>query len=130
MQLLAWVGVFITVMLAIGAGIALIRGAYNKARVEALREDLVDARAKIEELRGNVRDVEHDAKLKDEAHKLREDALEDRCTRLETERDALRKMVMQRAEVAEVKSLLVSHHEDAMHRLDRMEALIKGGRTS
>jgi DNA repair exonuclease SbcCD ATPase subunit len=124
------VGVFITVMLAIGAGLALIRGAYNKARVEALREDLVDARAKIEELRGDVRDLEHDAKLKDEAHKLREDALEERCTRLETERDGLRKMVLQRAEVAEVKSLLVSHHEDAMGRLDRLEQALRGGRPS
>lgn len=111
-QALAWVGLFITVMLAIGAGLALIRGSFNKARIEALRGDNSD-------LRDRVADLEHE----NERHELKEGALETRCEHLESENKLLMEMVTQRAEVAEVKGMLDRHHKEAMKKFDELIAV-------
>lgn len=102
-QLLAWVGGTISLLLAIGAGLALVKGSYGKARIQALREDNDDFRKRLDDSDKEL------AKAK-----AREDALDLRCSALESENKLLKEMVTQRAQVVELTKKLDEHHEQAM----------------
>lgn len=115
-DVLTVIGGFIAVLLAIGAGLALVRGSYNKARIEALRGDNSDLRDRVKDLEQTV-----------ERHETKEQALEARCEHLEQENITLLEGITQRADVEALKSKLDSHHTQAMEKFDRMIQLLEAG---
>lgn len=102
------------ILMTAGLAMALVRGSYSKARIEALRGDNQD-------LRDRVKDLE----ASDERHLVKEKHLEQRCEHLENENKMLMEMVTQRAEVAAVAEQLTNHHEEAMRVWQEMAAAIE-----
>lgn len=109
-QILAVFGGLVTLAVALGAAIALIKGSYNRARIEALRGDLADARNKINDLRTTVTDLEHEA----EKDRLTKVQLSERVSHVEDENALLKQLVTQRAEVDALTVKLDTHHQQAM----------------
>lgn len=114
------IGLFIVTLTAIGAGLALIRGSYSKARIEALRGDNEDLRSKVHDLREEVNDLEHGR----ETDRLEKEALSERVSHVENENDLLKRLVTQRAEVDLVKTTLEDHHGKAMTGIDEIKELL------
>ena len=103
------IGLVIAVAVAIGGGLALVRGSYTKARMEALREDNGD-------LRNRVRDCEEKVK----ASEAREALLAQQVKHVESENNLLKEMVTQRANVEGIGNMLQYHHDQAMSRIDEL----------
>jgi len=97
------IGAFLSVALALGAGLALVKGSYNKARIAALREDNDDLRARVGDMAAEL-----------ERRKLQEETLSARVSKVDSENQLLRDMVTQRAEVERVNNSLAEHHREAM----------------
>lgn len=112
-QIFAAIGVILAVLVAVGAGLTLVRGSYNKARIQALRED-------NEDLRARVGDVEE----KLEQSEAREAVLSAKVEHVESENQLLTALVTQKANVDEVLSLLNTHHEAAMQWMAKLTAAI------
>lgn len=108
------IGAIIAVLVALGGGAALVRGSYNKARIEALRGDNEDLR-----LRSNDQGREIERLL------LQQQSDHQRIEHLENENRMLMDMVTQRAEVAEVAAKLDRHHREVMEKYDDMIAAIR-----
>jgi polyhydroxyalkanoate synthesis regulator protein len=102
-QFLVAVAAVIGAIVLIGGALALVRGSYNKARIQALRED-------NEDLRNRVQDCEDKLTAAD----ARETALEMKVQHVESENDLLTQLVTQRADVDKVLKLLDDHHKAAM----------------
>jgi hypothetical protein len=94
-QLFGLIGAVISVCLAIGAGIALVRGSYSRARMQALREDNDDLRARMS-------DCEHV-----------NEKLEAEVGHLTSENKLLTALVTQRADVDAVLEELRAHNQQA-----------------
>lgn len=110
----AILGTALALLVAIGAAAALVRGAYNKAAIEALQGDNDRLRQRLddrdEELAEAERKHAHELELRDE----REQRLEDKCNHLEGEVETLRAMVTQRADVEAAREELRAHHREVM----------------
>lgn len=105
-----WLGVIgavLSIALALGAALALVKGSYNKARIAALREDNDDLRARVGDL---------DSEL--ERQKLRDQTREAKIAKVDSENQLLRDMVTQRAEVDRVNQAVAEHHKKAMTSLE------------
>lgn len=106
-----WLGVIgavLSVALALGAALALVKGSYNKARIAALREDNDDLRARIGDLDNEI-----------ERRKLKEEALDAKVAKVDSENQLLRDLVTQRAEVDKVNLAVQAHHEAALSALEQ-----------
>lgn len=79
------------------------KGSYNKARIEALRDDNNDLRARVEDLEGDL-----------ERSKTKEAVLEAKVNSLVNENQLLTALVTQRAQVEELTGVLSNHHREAM----------------
>lgn len=111
-----WLGVLgliMSVAVAAGAGLALVRGSYTKVRMEALREDNSD-------LRNRVKDCED----KVSASEAREQLLDQQVKHMQRENDLLKEMVTQRANVEGIGNMLQYHHDQAMSRMDSLGDLM------
>lgn len=100
-------------VLLVGSVLAIVRGSYNKARIQALRED-------NEDLRNRVGDVEHSLEQEKAARerdaiaaKGREEAMGLKVKHLESENDLLKQLVTQRANVDQVMERVNEHHRAA-----------------
>lgn len=102
-EILTVVGLVVTTIILVGGALALVRGSYNKARIQALREDNDD-------LRNRVKDCED----KIVVGEGREAVLEQKVEHLESENGLLTALVTQRANVDEVLQMLSDHHQAAM----------------
>lgn len=101
-----WLGVIgavLSIALALGAALALVKGSYNKARIAALREDNDDLRARVGDMDNEL-----------ERRKLREETLNARVDKVDSENQLLRDLVTQRAEVDKVHNAVQEHHEAAL----------------
>lgn len=110
MNLPEWLGVIgavLSIALALGAALALVRGSYTKARISALREDNDDLRARVSDM-----DVEL------ERRKAKEDVMSAKVDKINSENQLLRDMVTQRAEVEKVQAAVQAHHQAAMVTLE------------
>lgn len=101
-QVVGVIGAIISVCLAIGAGIALVRGSYNRARMDALRQDNADLRVRQDDTHKELVDCQNKLAL-----------AEGRITHLEQEKELLTALVTQRAEFEKVLDALNNHHERA-----------------
>jgi chromosome segregation ATPase len=99
MQFIAGASAVIGLLILVGGAIALVRGSYNKARIQALREDNDDLRARLDDC---------DKKIND--HEQRETIMDGKIEHLQSENYILTQMITQRANVAEVVELLQEHH--------------------
>lgn len=112
-----WVGVvgstFGVIVLLISAFI-FVSGSYNKARIQALREDNQDLRDRVNDL---------DSEL--ERTKAREDKLEAQVQHLVTENQLLADMITQRANVEALSDMLDHHHSEAMKAWDKIAKAIE-----
>lgn len=86
-------GAVIAVLIAIGAGLTLVNGSYNKARMDALREDNDDLRKRLDD---TERDLLRE-RTKGEARDIR-------IKHLESENLLLTQLVTQKADVEGVKT--------------------------
>lgn len=105
-----WLGVIgavLSIALALGAALALVKGSYNRARIQALREDNDDLRARVGDL---------DSEL--ERRKLREETMEAKVNKVDSENQLLRELVTQRADVERVEEAVREHHSKALKELD------------
>lgn len=123
-DIIAAVSAVIGLLILIGGGIALIKGSYNKARIEALHQDITAYQNRTEALEGDLerQTLKHDGEIK--ACGIREQALEDRCSHLETENHTLRELVTQRADVAEVSAQLATNHQEIIQKWTELTALL------
>lgn len=110
---LATTAVILAALVALGGGLALVRGAYSKARVEALREDVDDAEKRLKVCEQKL-----------SASEAREATLEAKVQHVESENELLTALVTQKANVDEVLSLLNDHHEAAMEWMRKLTAAI------
>lgn len=78
-------------LVLIGAALVLIKGSFNKAQIEALRNDNIDLRAR-------TGDCEHQIKI----HEATEEKLELRISALEREKALLLDSLTQRADITEL----------------------------
>jgi outer membrane murein-binding lipoprotein Lpp len=111
MSVLLTIAAVVGAVVLIGGSLALVRGSYNKARIQALREDNTDLRDRIDDC---------EDKIEAAAHK--EEALEIEVQHLRSENDLLKAMVTQRADVQTVLKKLNEHHEQAMDVWQRLLA--------
>jgi hypothetical protein len=112
-EVLIRVGAALTVLTLAGAALAVVKASYNSARVKDLRETNIDLRSEVE-----------DADRREEAHKLKELALETEIASLHNEVDLLTRMVTQRAAVEEVLDELKEHHILAMEQWKNMNTAL------
>jgi chromosome segregation ATPase len=82
------IGAIIGLLIMVGGGLALVRGSYNKARIQALREDNDDLRKRVDDM---------DREAERERSKVK--TLTDKVTHLENENTLLTSLVTQRADV-------------------------------
>lgn len=108
-QVVLQVAGILSLLVLLGGAWALVRGSFNKARVQELRDDNDD-------LRKRNSDLEH----KIDAHKIKEEAMETKIGHQNTEIELLTQMVTQRADVGDVKVAVIGvledlkeHHEEA-----------------
>lgn len=116
-EVLGIVGGVLGILILLGGGLALVRGSYSKATIEALRGDNDDLRKRLTDVEANER------RLID-----KNDDLEKRYTKIEGENIVLLEAVTQRAEVDRLIALattllersqsteekLDEHHSEAM----------------
>src|SRR5690349_2480241 len=117
MQFATGLAAIIGLLILIGGAIALVRGSYNKARIQALREDNDDLRARL-----------NDCDKKISEHVAAETLLEQKVDHLTSENVMLTQMVTQRANVDEVITLLNVHHVQSMEYWERMTTAMEGMR--
>jgi hypothetical protein len=86
-----------------GGILVFFKGAYNKARIEALRQDVQDYAN-----RDAARQEEH----RDDQARIAK--LESNVQHLTTENGMLRDLVTQRVEIQQLGGLLTEHHQEAM----------------
>lgn len=115
------VGALITVLGALGAAYALVRGSYNRARIERLRED-------NEDLRNRIDTLEAAEQRHDEAQK----AWEKERAHLVSENQTLLLAATQRAEVEVLRTQMEEYQVESMAAWGRIEELLselvgKGG---
>lgn len=103
LEILAGIGGLISLIVLIGGTAALLRSSYNKARMEALREDNEDLRARVSDLEATENRL-----MSVQA------AAGARIKHLEEENAILMEGLTQRAEVSSVKTMLERHHTEAM----------------
>lgn len=108
-QVALQVSVVLSLLILVGGAWALVRGSFNKARVQELREDNDDLRDRLD-----------DAEKKIKTYEARETALETKVDHQQNEIDLLTNMLTQRAEVQDVKVAVVAvlenlkdHHDEA-----------------
>lgn len=104
-----------SLLVLVGGAAALIRGSYNRARVDALREDNSDLRAR-------VADIDHEL----ERQKSKAEQLDAKVSNLKSENDLLRDMVTQRANVEAIGDVLDFHHKESMEAWEKICKAIKG----
>lgn len=102
-EVLGAVAAAVGLLILIGGALALVRGSYNKARIQALREDVGDYIRRLDDCEERCSQAEH-----------REEALELKVDHLKSENSLLTQLVTQRADVDKVLTLLSQHHEAAM----------------
>lgn len=102
-DLLATMGVMLTVLVAVGGALTLVRGSYSKARIQALREDVGDFTVRLKACEEQL-----------VASQAKEVSLKQQVDHLASENGLLTALVTQRGDVAKVLELLSAHHEAAM----------------
>lgn len=116
----------IALLVGLGGALALVRGSYNKARIEALRGDNSDLRERNKDVELENERLKREIETEREHHKLRVKQLEESNEHLEDEKKILMELVTQRAEVDEVLQTLNNHHDQAMGKFDSMIELLAG----
>lgn len=101
-QVLGVTGGLIAILGAIVGVLLFVRGSYNKARLQALREDNDDLRKRVDD---------QDKEL--EKCRIREDKHDAEIKALRSENLLLRDMVTSKAEVGQLMDLLATHHRRA-----------------
>ena len=114
----------IALLVGLGGALALVRGSYNKARIEALRGDNSDLRERNKDVELENERLKREIETEREHHKLRIKQLEESNEHLEDEKKILMELVTQRAEVDEVLQTLNNHHDQAMGKFDSMIELL------
>lgn len=124
------IATLLALLILIGGAALLIRGSFNKAKVQELREDNDDLRKRLADAENKIRD-----------HAARESALEVKVDHQQSEIEMLTEMVTQRAEVSVLAQSIIDlyaelkkHHGEAIGHWSSMEvaleALLSGGRKS
>lgn len=113
-EFLTLVGLVIGTIILVGGSLVLVRGSYNKARIQALREDVDDLQNRVLDRDGQLAEC-----------RVREDVLEQKVNHLNSENALLKAMVTQRANVDEVLAMLSDHHTAAMNGQAALTAAIK-----
>lgn len=118
----ALLGTILGIMAAAGGSVVWFRASYNRARLEALREDLDDSMRR-EEL--------HDRQMDDARSRIT--ALEEQVRSLQKENGYLRELSTSRAAVEAVAEQLAlainvisGHHNDAMGRFNKIDVALVG----
>lgn len=129
MNLQEWVGILGGLAgLAVLAGgiLVFLKGSYNKARIEALRQDLSDYKNREEaRAKEHAEDLaRHERERTDDLHRM--EKLETEVKHLSTENSMLRDMVTQRADVALVADQLGSHHQQTIAVLNDIKEALEG----
>lgn len=114
-NLLGTVGGIIAIIGAIVGVWMFAKGSYNKARIQALREDNDDLRKRVDDAdkeleKCNARADKHELELKN----------------LHTENALLRELVSQRVEFTEMIGMLNEHHDKSMHAWEDIRLAIEG----
>lgn len=136
-----WLSVLLTLVgLAIAFGVVVVafRGSFNKARLEALREDLQDAKNREDQHDKDMADLisRHDREVSELQHRC--SSLESEVKSLRNQNDYLKELALQKAAVddlmtrvgelasavGKVVAVVASHHRDAMQGLDDVKKLI------
>jgi hypothetical protein len=106
----SWAAGILGLLILAGLALALIKGSYNRARIEALRSSLDDTDKELARERG------------------RRERLEDRVLHLEAENETLKALVLQRAEVEQLGTTmagyyaaLLANQQKALEILGRLE---------
>jgi hypothetical protein len=103
----AWVLGIIVMLTAAGVAWALVKGAYTKARMEALRTSLDDTDKEL---------------AKEKGRRL---LLEARVKHVESENDTLKNLVLQRAEFDLINEAMETHENNAVARAEAMLSTMK-----
>lgn len=104
--ILGVVGAIVSITVLAGGIVVFFKGSYNKARIEALRQDLTDEKSRNESMRRRVE--EDHAKMQ---------VMEGDIVHLKDENQMLREMVTQRAEVERLTGLFMDAIQEVMHEL-------------
>jgi len=105
------VGGVISIVVLLGGLLVFFKGSYNKARIEALRQDLFDEKGRNDSLRKQV----------DEDHK-KITLMEGDIDHLKAENSMLKEMVTQRAEVERLTGLFMDSISELMGELKKIRA--------
>lgn len=116
-RLLDVAGGIFGIIVILGGVIVFLRGSYNKARIDALRQDVQDYK--------NREEVREEERRED---RLRIDRLQAQVDHLETENGMLRELVTSRAQVEELGVLLNDHHYEAVKVWGEIKEAISNGR--
>lgn len=102
-QVLEVAGAFLGILILCGGALALVRGSYSKARIQALREDNDDLRSRVEDL---------DRELDRRRDKITNQA--DKIEDLRSECRLLKELVTSKADVEAVTDFLEFHHNESV----------------
>lgn len=105
------VGAIVSITVLAGGIVVFFKGSYNKARIEALRQDLADEKSRNETMRRQVEE-DHAAML----------VMEGDIGHLKDENVMLREMVTQRAEVERLTGLFMDAIQEVMQELKAIRA--------
>lgn len=108
-DLITIAGIVITILLALGAALVIFRGAYAKARIDALVRDV--------EIYQN-RESLHDREMTDCRERIT--VLETKVGHLTEENAVLVETATQKAEVGRLTTLMREQHEDMMAMFEQM----------
>jgi hypothetical protein len=109
-EIIGVVGAGIACVILVGSAAALLRGSYNKAKIEDQRQEIADQDREIEKLKQDK--VELAQELTDE--RALKTASEARESALQTKVEVLSELATQRAQTEAVMGLLEEHHTEAM----------------
>lgn len=114
-ELLTIIGSVLGIIVLVTGALLYINGSYNRARMNALREDNDDLRHRVDDTEAEL----SNCKTKLQARNIKIESLE-------TENRLLVDMITQRAEVEAISDLLEMHHKETTKAWRRIEELLRG----
>lgn len=115
-DLVGVVGGVLSIIMLSGGVVVFFKASYNRARIDALRQDIDDYRNRQEQC---------DRQHSDDEKRI--EKCEDEIKHLTDENHTLRELVLQRVEIHGLGDLLTMHHQEAMvywkHMTEAMEQL-------
>lgn len=109
-EIIGVVGAAIATVILVGSAAALIRGSYNKAKIEDQRQEIADQDREIEKLKQDKIDLRQEV-TDERTLRIASEAREEALT---TKVEVLSELATQRAQTEAVQTLLEEHHSEAM----------------